>query len=301
MAPVSSPPPSSDGAAEVDPGPARLTPLWLDDPPKIGPYWLDSRITATASGVAYSGHDDDGSPVMVVLLSEGAASDAAARDRLAGAVNKMDIDTVLARGGQGQDEGRLAAKFVREDDDPLSAHAASESDEVPAAPWVALAFDGTTRASDEASRLLSEVDLSWLPSQGTAAGPEYELYWVEQGRPGIWRLWPLPWPGRYDRSGPLSILASWLLMLLLMCLALLLAILLFQNARVQQPPPPVPTSASGSGGSGSPSSASPSSASPSGSSSPSDSSSPSNSASASPTPSSASPTASGGPTTQSRL
>lgn len=275
--------------------PAQLTPLRPDDPPKIGDFWLDARLTATASGVAFSAHDDADGRAMVLLLSEGAASDAAARDRLAGAVNKLHIDTVLARGGEGQDTGRLAGKFRAEDDDP--------ADAAPVAPWVALGYDGTERASAEASRLLAEVDLSWLPEQGQASGPDYELYWIEQAKPGIWRLWPLPWPGRGDRSGPLSILASWLLMLLLMCLAVLIAILLFQNAPEEQPPPPVPTSASGSGGgSGSPSSPPPSSASGSPSQSPSQS--PSDSASPSPqsgSPTSPSPSGPGGPTTQSRL
>ena len=308
--------PNTDPATDppVAPEPAVLTPLLPDDPPKIGAFWLDARLTATASGVAFVGHEDGNTPVMVLMLSEGAASDAAARDRLAGAVNKMHIDTVVARGGEGQSEGRLGHKFRAEDDDPSAPAGGADG---AAAPWVALAYDGSTRAASEADRLLADIDLSWLPSQGRPSGPDYQHYWIEQGRPGLWRLWPLPWPGRNDRSGWLSILASWLLMLLLMCLAVLVAILLFQNAPKEQPPPPVPTSATGTGGSGSPSSPPPSSASPSGSpsgspsespsespsgsGSPSPSESPSETASASPTSGSPSPSGPGGPTTQSRL
>ena len=52
--------------------------------------------------------------------------------------------------------------------------------------------------------------------------------------------WPLPWPGRGDRAGWVSILASWLLMLLLAALAILIAILIFQQSPQQSPPPPVP-------------------------------------------------------------
>jgi hypothetical protein len=274
------------------PEPAALTPLHQDDPPKIGGFWLDARLTASASGVAFVAHDDANTPVM--------------RDRLAGAVDKMHIDTVVARGGQGQNEGRLGRAFRGEADDPWGGESAAsgtmgatDGEPAPLAPWVALAYDGSTRAFDEASRLLSEVDLSWLPSQGRPGGPDYEHYWIEQGRPGLWRLWPLPWPGRGDRSGWLSILASWLLMLLLMCLAVLVAILLFQNAPQQTPPPPVPTSQTGSGGTPSSASGSPSSSSsPSQSSSSSPSQSPSDSSSPSGSPSQ---TASGGPTTQSRL
>ncbi len=239
-----------------DAHPAELVPLRGDDPPKIGDFWLDARLTATASGVAYVAHDADETPVMLLMLSQGASEDAAARDRLSGAVNKMHIDTVVARGGRGQDDGRLGHRFRAEPDDP-----AGPAD-APLAPWAALAYDGSADAVAEAKRILAEIDLSWLPSQGRPTGPDYEHYWIDQGKPGAWRLWPLPWPGRTDRSGWLSILASWLLMLLLMALAVLIAILLFQNAPQQTPPPPVPTSASGSGSptsgspSGSPSSAS---------------------------------------------
>lgn len=217
------------------PGPAPLSPLLAADPARVGGFWLDARLTASASGVAYAAHDDHDTPAVLLLLSEGAARDAAARDRLAGTVNKMHIDTVLARGGQGQDEGRLAGTFRPAEDPP-------GPDGEAQAPWVALANDGTTRAVDEADRVLAEVDLSWLPLQGRPSGPDFRLHWIDKVRPGAARLWPLPWPGRHDRAGWLSILVSWLLMMLLMLLAVLVAILIFQSAPPQQPPPPVPTS-----------------------------------------------------------
>src|SRR5690349_13347303 len=91
-----------------------VSPLLSDDPPRLGDFWLDARLTAREAGVAYTAHDGDGTPAMVVLLSDGAAGDAAARDRLAGVVNAMHIDTVLARGGHGQDYGRLGRKFRSE-------------------------------------------------------------------------------------------------------------------------------------------------------------------------------------------
>ena len=217
------------------PGPAMLSPLLAADPAQVGGFWLDARLTASASGVAYVAHDDHDTPVVLLLLSEGAARDAAARDRLAGTVDKMHIDTVVARGGQGQDAGRLAGTFRPSDDPP-------GPDGEQQAPWVALAHDGTTRAVDEADRVLAEVDLSWLPLQGRPSGPDFRLHWIDKVRPGAARLWPLPWPGRHDRAGWLSILVSWLLMMLLMLLAVLIAILIFQAAPPQQPPPPVPTS-----------------------------------------------------------
>jgi len=279
MGPVTSLPPDPDAPRPADAPEPPLTPLLPDDPPRIGPFWTDARLAATASGVAYVAHDENDAPVLLVQLSEGAASDAAARDRLAGAVNTMHLDTVVARGGEGQDAGRLGRRFRAGDEDPATASG------LPQAPWVALAYDGSPAAAREADRVLAVVSLSGLPNQGRPSGPDYAHYWIEQPEPGRWRLWPLPWPGRHDRAGWLSILASWVLMMLLMCLAVLIAILLFQAAPPTPPPPPVPTSASGSG-SGSPSSPPPSSASSSASPS---SASPSSASPSSASPSSASP------------
>ena len=295
------------------------SPLLPTDPPKIGDFWLDSRLVASPSGVTYLAHDELGAVVMLVLLSSGAAEDAAARDRLAGQVNAMHIDTVVARGGQGQHEGRLAHKFRSEDDDPVA------PGQQPLAPWVALAYDGTPTASAEARRLLDEISLARLPQQGQPSGPDYALHWIDRVQPGLSRLWPLPWPGRHDRAGRVSILASWLIMILIAMLAILLAILMFSQSPPSQAPNPLPTTPPPSSQSGSPppsgspspqsaspspQSASPSSASPSpssGSPSPSGSQSPTSSQSASPTPASGSPTESaspsqaGAPTTNSRL
>ncbi len=280
--------------------PPLLAPLLPSDPPKVGDYWLDARLVAAPSGVAYIGHDPANTPTMLVLLSEGAAADAGARDRFAGTVNRMHIDTVLARGGHGQKDGRLGLRYTDDqDDDPRI------GEETPATPWVALAYDASPASLAEARRILAEVDLSDVPLQGTPAGPDYQLHWIDRVRPGIAKLWPLPWPGRHDRAGWLSILASWLLMLLLAALAVLIAILIFQQAPQVAPPPPVPTSASGSPSpqSGSPSpqsgSPSPSSASPSPQSgSPSPSSASPSPASGSPSPS---PSRAGSPTPNSRL
>ena len=133
-----------------------VSPLLPSDPPKVGDFWLDARLHATPAGVAFTAHRDlaaetadqnagglpgQGQPAMVILLSEGAAADAAARDRLAGLVNAMHIDTVLARGGHGQDFGRLGRKYRSEDDDP------QPPDDRIVAPWVALAYDGSPAAA----------------------------------------------------------------------------------------------------------------------------------------------------------
>lgn len=222
---------------------AQQYPLEASDPVRVGDFWLDSRLTASPAGVAYVAHEDGGDSVALILLGDGAATDHAARERFSGEINAMHIDTVVARGGQHQDEGRMAVRFRDEDDDPVLAKNA------PLAPWVALAFSGTVAATKEVDRVLHAVDLAMTAPLGTPKGPDYALHWSGNTQPGTTRLWPLPWPGRRDRAGWISFLTSWLLMVLLAALAILLAILLFQNAPQTSPPPPVQQEQS-EGGSG---------------------------------------------------
>lgn len=237
---------NADQPARDPVGGRLLHPLASIDPPKVGPFWLDARVAASPSGVGYTAHNDADRPVLIVMLSEGATDDAAAVDRFAGTIDKMHIDTVFARGGRGQNEGRLGGKYVAQDS-PAS------PDDNPTAPWVALDDDGSTHAVAEAERILAEVDLSWLQNSGVQKGPGYALHWINNTAPGAMRQWPLPWPGKPQRSGWASILISWLIMMLMMALAILIAILLFQSTPPQSAPDPVPNSASASGGSGSPS------------------------------------------------
>ena len=237
---------------------AEHFPLIPEDPVRVGDFWIDARLAESPAGVVYSAHADGSDPVMLIHLRDGAASDPAARARFSGEINAMHIDTVVARGGQGQDEGRMAVRFRDEDDDPIVAS------HRPLAPWVALAFSGSPAAVAEAQRVLAAVDLVHTPQLGSPSGPDFQMHWWQNIRPGTWRMWPLPWPGRKDRAGWLTLLASFLLMLLLAAIAVLLAILVFQNQQKVSPPAPVPSSASASGGgstsstSGEPSSGEPS-------------------------------------------
>ena len=234
-------------------------PLQASDPARIGQFWPDARLVATASGVAYLAHAKDSpDPVMVIMLSQGAAGDMAARDRLAGQVDRMDIDTVIASSGLGHDIDRTGSTGSPESPDSTASPDSPEGSTDSAAPsdspadppstsppevispWVALAFDQTPRAVNEARRVLAEVDLSQLPQQGQPSGPDYRLHWTDRFMPGLARVWPLPWPGRRERGGWLTILASWLLMLLLAAIAVLIAILIFSRAPQTSPPPPIP-------------------------------------------------------------
>lgn len=295
------------------PGPAwpglEVTPALPTDPARISDFWLDGRVVSRPSGAAWLAHSGtDGEPdsvrVVLVQLAEGAAGDKAARDRFSGLINRLHIDDVLVRGGQEQDEGRLGRKFAER------AEPADPDDLHPLAPWVALRYADDPAVVRTADSLLAEVDLLDLPPTGRPAGPDFHLHWADRDQPGHNRVWPLPWPGRHDRAGWQTILASMLLMLLLAAIAVLIAILLFKDSPPSAPPP---QSGQTSGASGQ-SSASPDSASPSPSPqdtpSPEDTPSPSSEQSPSETPSGASPTpdpdatqtaGAGSPTPPSRL
>ncbi len=214
------PPPSQSSGANA-------YPLLDIDPPSIGGFWLDARLTASRGAVVYFAHNDLCSEVMLLSLNSGAGNDAAVRDRLAGEVNKMHADTVVARGGKGQDSGRLGYKFTQQ----------AEIGETEA--WVALAYDGSPNALAEANRLLETIEMA--SGEQPDEGPDYRLHWVRDAGRGSWKSWPLPWPGRHDRAGVLPIFAGWLLTLVITGLGLLIAVLLFQNTPPEQPPPPVPT------------------------------------------------------------
>ena len=157
------------------------------------------------------------------------------------------------------------ASIRSEEDDPVA------PDDRMLAPWVALAYDGSPAAAAESKRILDQVRAGRRIPAGRAVGTGLPHYWIDKVRPGLARLWPLPWPGRYDRAGWRTILVSWLLMLLIAALAVLIAILIFRNQPPQTPPTPTggsgspPPSASASPQSGSPQSGSPQSGSPSGS------------------------------------
>src|SRR4029450_8257241 len=110
---------------------------------------------------------------MVILLPEGAAADAAARARLAGEINRLHIDTVLARGGHGQDTGRLGRKY-RSGDDPIA------PDDRFGAPWAGRASGGSAAAAAQAMWILDAVQIATLPSQGVPAGPDYQQYWIDR-------------------------------------------------------------------------------------------------------------------------
>src|SRR4051794_21035620 len=97
-----------------------VSPLLPGDPPRVSDFWLDARLTTVPAGPVFTGQGPERRADPMVRAPEGAAADAAARDRLAGVVDALHIDTVLARAGHGQDSGRLARKYRPDDSRPVA-------------------------------------------------------------------------------------------------------------------------------------------------------------------------------------
>jgi hypothetical protein len=209
--------------------PARLIPdalpLMPEDPPRVGEFWLRGRLGANAAGYLYAASDEDGRGAVVAMMTEGSADDAAARDRFVTAVDELPQDAVLAHNDA--------------DDDDLAL-------------WVALGpireDDGSSAASDErliaerrGEEVLSAVLMDRIPHVGRFRGPDFRHYWEGRRRPGLFRIWPLPWPNALRPASRWALILALVTMALIMALAVFLAWLLFRNAAPLQPEPVIPT------------------------------------------------------------
>ncbi|MEU4393256.1 hypothetical protein [Kribbella sp. NPDC023855] len=210
--------------------PARVLPdalpLLPEDPPRVGDFWLRARLGANAAGYLYSASDETGRDAVVALMTEGAADDAAARDRFVTAVDELPPGVVLAHNDA--------------DDDDLAL-------------WVALGpirtDDGSSAAADEreiAERrgedVLSAVLMDRIPPMGgRVRGPDFRHYWEHRRRPGLFRIWPLPWPSALRPASWFAITMSLITMAIIMVLAILIAWLLFRNAPEVEPEPVIPS------------------------------------------------------------
>ncbi|MEV8372528.1 hypothetical protein AB0P21_07305 [Kribbella sp. NPDC056861] len=224
----------TDTAAPAEPeapaeAPARLLPdalpLLPEDPPRVGDFWLRARLGANAAGYLYSASDENGRDAVVAMMTEGSSDDASARDRFVIAVDDLPADVVLAHNDA--------------DDDDLAL-------------WVALGpirpDDGSSAAADEqliAERrgedVLSAVLMDKIPPIGKVRGPDFRHYWEHRRRPGLFRIWPLPWPISLRPASWLAMILSLLTMLIIMVLAILIAWLLFRNSPEVEPEPVIPT------------------------------------------------------------
>ncbi|WP_405057509.1 hypothetical protein OG474_32895 [Kribbella sp. NBC_01505] len=204
--------------------PAAL-PLQPEDPPRVGEFWLRGRLGANAAGYLYTASDERGRNAVVAMMTEGSADDAAARDRFVVAVDSLPEDVVLAHNDEDDDDLALWAAFG-----PIRAD------------------DGTSAATDErllaerrGEEVLSAVLMDRIPQHGRRRGPDFRHYWENRRRPGLFRIWPLPWPTALKPASWSAIWYALATMLLIMALALFLAWQLFKDSPPLDPPPVIPT------------------------------------------------------------
>ena len=200
-------------------------PLMPEDPPRVGDFWLRGRLGANAAGYLYAARDEDGRNAVVAMMTEGSADDAAARDRFVTAVDELPDDVVLAHNDADDDDLALwvAIGPIREDDGSSAA------------------ADERLIAERRGEEVLSAVLMDRIPHIGRFRGPDFRHYWEGRRRPGLFRIWPLPWPNALRPASRLALILALVTMAVIMALAVLLAWLLFRNAAPLEPEPVIPT------------------------------------------------------------
>lgn len=201
------------------------TPLQFGDPPTLGPFRLHARLREGPAGITYLGTDAQGRDVSVALLTRGAASDPAARDRFRAAVT----------GGLGVDRG--GAPVVTADPDGP-------------APWVATAYVPHEAGAERFLDPVAMTDATSTAMVGEGGGPEFEPHWAGAAEPAVPAA-PLPaMPQPVDGGGPrvglvLGIVAAVLLLVVGLVSGSLLLVSRATSTRPTPNPTPGATSAPG--------------------------------------------------------
>jgi hypothetical protein len=198
---------------ETKAGPARVAPLQRADPPALGSVVLTGRIQADESAVVFAG-EQAGEPVVVVMLTVGAAEDSFARARFHAAV-----DARLTDGGAVVDQ-ELEPDF---------------------APWVAVRADSYDAALSAAGPLVATLTVAEHEPAGRHRGPAFAPHWYRRATLGRWRLWPLPWPRWLRSAGIWTFAAAFALCLAIAAAALLISVLVLRTLPTP-PTPPTPPS-----------------------------------------------------------
>jgi hypothetical protein len=212
-----------DAPAPVIP---EALPLEPEDPPRVGEFWLRGRLGANAAGYLYTAGDETGRSAVVAMMTEGSADDAAARERFVNAVDELPDDAVLAHNDADDDDLALwvAVGPIREDDGSSSA------------------ADERLIAERHGEEVLSAVLMDRIPhTGGRLRGPDFRHYWESRRRPGLFRIWPLPWPNALRPASRWALVLALLTMAVIMALAVFLAWLLFRHAEPLEPEPMIPT------------------------------------------------------------
>ncbi|WP_131740228.1 hypothetical protein [Actinomadura roseirufa] len=211
-------------------------PLPPGDPAQLGPYRLSARLSETPAGIVFLGVDGAGRRASVAVLNQGAAGDAAARDRFRAAINaavpgagrRAVPSGVPGGGGPGGEAPVVAAQ----PDGP--------------APWVATVYEAERVGAE---RFLEPVLLDgvfrgrW--GGGRRRGPGFQPYWLGSGEPALER--PGPPPGMVapvpvgERPPERSLVAATVTLAgALLVLALLMGVLFACQPRAKEPPPQPP-------------------------------------------------------------
>ncbi|ACY97945.1 MULTISPECIES: hypothetical protein [Thermomonospora] len=192
-------------------------PLPSDDPAQLGPFRLSARLLETPAGIVFLGEDDQGRQATVAVLRQGAADDAAARDRFKAAI------LAAVPGGPDADGG--APIVAAQPEGPT--------------PWVAVRYEpgasGGPRPAG-AERFLEPVALTGRRRRG----PGFVPYWAGRGGPAAAQAAP-PAPRAPAPSGPRRLAAAVLALAVLLALLTLLMLMLFAcRPQVTAPPPDPP-------------------------------------------------------------
>ncbi|WP_249345695.1 hypothetical protein [Microbispora sp. H11081] len=203
-----------------------VTPLQYGDPPHVGPFALQARLRTAPAGLVYLGQAPDGRVVSVAVLSNGAALDAAARDRFVTAIRDAQVRAGVRGWGASlvdRVRGRLPADMP-----PVLAMQDGP------APWVAVPYLAN---GPGAERFLDPVPVSGTLT-GRRHGPDFVHHWLGDRTPALPGPPPPPPPPTATKRS--VVLASTLLATLVLMLLLVVWMLLFRGEDEQEPPRPLP-------------------------------------------------------------
>ncbi|HEX6469691.1 MAG TPA: hypothetical protein VF069_11400 [Streptosporangiaceae bacterium] len=183
--------------------------LPIQEPSRLGPYQLTGRLAETPAGIVYLGIDPHGRQITLAVLNQGAAADAAARDRFRAAILAEPLYTDPPPG--------TAPIVGAEPDGPT--------------PWVATLH---RRGARGAERFLAPVALGAAHRPATRRrGPLFQPHWLGSRDPAF----SPPRSGR-DPARDRGIVGTILAVAALLVLVALLLLLLFACQPTTPPPPP---------------------------------------------------------------
>ncbi|WP_344838074.1 hypothetical protein [Nonomuraea dietziae] len=142
-------------------------PLQYGDPPRLGGFAVQARLSTVPAGLVYLGQGPDGRAVSIALLTRGAALDPSARERFVTAIRSSSG----VRGWMARARGRTTTL----DGPPVVAA------ELGDAPWVAVPY---TPGRPGAERFLEPVMVGGTLI-GEAHGPDFVPYWLADRAPAL--------------------------------------------------------------------------------------------------------------------